>query len=69
MGGVVISPLPAPSPVKGEGRCRMTDVTQYLPLSAPSTGEDRGGGDQGENAAHGTPHRSPGMALHATNKS
>jgi hypothetical protein len=55
MGGVVISPLPAPSPVKGEGRRRMPDVTQYLPLSVPATGEDQGEGDQGENVAYGTP--------------
>src|ERR687891_338946 len=37
--GTVVSPPPAPSPLTGEGRCRMTDVTQYLSLSALAHGE------------------------------
>jgi hypothetical protein len=39
--GAMVSPPPIPSPIKGEGRCGMTDVTAYLPLSAR-----RGGGDR-----------------------
>src|SRR5688572_3285497 len=34
------SPPPDPSPIEGEGRCWVPKRAQYLPLSAPTRGEE-----------------------------